>query len=78
LEIYSEAGGTRFIPYEILETTQLDIPLEMSADDHNRLVEKNWKDVCKCDDAKQWLNNICHVSFEAVKRLIGARPDSVY
>jgi hypothetical protein len=78
LEIYSDAGGTGFIPHGIFDIKQLDIPSEIPANEHNRQVEEVWKNICNCDDAKAWLNNICHISFEAVKGLIGARSDTVY
>ncbi len=71
LEISSTTRGSKFTPYEIFDTKQLNIPAEISAKEHNQQVEDAWKEFCSSsDDTNNWLNNVSNVSIESIEQLI--------
>ena len=71
LEIRSGSNETRFVPHEIFDTKQFETPSDVTASAHNQNIEKEWEKICSSDDIATWLNNVCLLSFDAIRPMIG-------
>ncbi len=70
LEICPGLDRTGFIPYEIFDPNRLDIPSDLTASEHNYHLQARWQTIRNSRSIETWLNTMCRVSFEGIKRML--------